>query len=90
MIEHVIPFYNMYSFGKVIRSDAPFQEKVQVALYTGSASYAHLWIFTRHGLEKQALQIATKGHWGGRTHGWGALRYAATSPAALDRDWETS
>ena len=86
MIEwkHAIPGYGYLDLYNTINSDAPFAIKVRDAGIAGATIALHTIFATHHAVKILEHQIATRGFYGGRTHGWGAIRHVIkASPLIL-------
>ena len=82
--KHAIPGYGYVALYNTINSDAPFVIKARDASIAGATVGMHTIFVTHHAVKIMDHQIATRGFYSGRTHGWGAIRHVVkASPAIL-------
>ena len=73
--KHAIPGYGYVALYDTITSDAPFAIKARDAAIAGATIGFHTVFATASAIRLMDHQIATKGYYSGRTHGWGAIRH---------------
>ena len=84
MIEplHAIPGYGFIDAYNAINSDKPFAIKVRDVSIASTTVALHTLFATHHATRVLEHQIATRGYYSGRTHGWGAIRFMVTNPVS--------
>lgn len=81
--KHAIPGYGFKALYDSITSDDPFAIKVRDAAIAGATLGFHTLFGTATALSRMDHQIATRGYYAGRTHGWGAIRHMIKASPAI-------